>query len=253
MLLHNASIVLLCSCADDEHTCAILGYSPDTSNIHVYGPKIAARISPTCTLVCTGRLFPLISWALLEPTRMSKQEALIIQGSAEAITQIYVCTHTNTHTCTHIPKETLFMAMRGMDRCSLSTGNWLLPQRLGAVTRKGSPGMEGPWKHMERAGTEVKWRGMGAVWLHQWGGSHGISHHCPMAPSVFLRVRGGSGSPLAGLGGPSLAVGPLGLSGVAGARGCPALCPHPPSPDELSPKRIHLEGVAWHGVMPLWV
>lgn len=85
------------------------------------------------------------------------------------------------------------------------------------------------------------------------GGSHGISHHCPMAPSVFLRVRGGSGSPLAGQGGPSLAVGPLGLSGVAGARGCPALCPHPPSPDELSPKRIHLEGVAWHGVMPLWV
>lgn len=43
------------------------------------------------------------------------------------------------------------------------------PPRLGAVTRKGSPGMEGPWKHMERAGTEVKWRGMGAVWLHQWG------------------------------------------------------------------------------------
>lgn len=74
-----------------------------------------------------------------------------------------------------------------MDRCFLSNGNWLFPERLGALARKGPPWDRGV---LEAHGQDRVGKKDGEEWGqlgHTNGrGSHGIDHGCPMAPSVFL-------------------------------------------------------------------
>lgn len=76
----------------------------------------------------------------------------------------------------HIPEESLFLA------------NEMTRQMPSIEWRLASP--QGSGHRVLEAHGQDRWgRGVdrnGAAWLHQWGGgSHGMGHHCPMAPSVF--------------------------------------------------------------------
>lgn len=116
------------------------------------------------------------------------------------------------------------------------------PQILGALARKGLPGDHGALEahEQDRVGKKggEEWGQLGRTN----GGSHGIDHCCPMAPSVF----GGLGSPLAGQAGLSLAVGSQDLSRV-GVRGQGS------STDELKSKEDLFGRTSLAAAMPLWV
>lgn len=80
------------------------------------------------------------------------------------------------------------------------------------------------------------------------GGSHGMGHRCPMAPSVFW---GGLGSPFSGQAGPRLAVGPPRSKWrVWGTRSYPTLGP---STDELKSKEDPFGGTGFVGVISFQV
>lgn len=130
-----------------------------------------------------------------------------------------------------------------MDRCLLSSGDWLLPKGLGLCPGRVLQGTIRSWKHVDRTGGEEEWIGMGAAWLHQWGG--GVPWHGPSLPNGSKCFLGGLGSPLAGQAGPRLAVGPR--TRVEGGGKGAALVWAPPQMSS-SPKRVHVEGLVGQGL-----
>lgn len=85
---------------------------------------------------------------------------------------------------------------------------------------------------------------MGAAWLHQWGGSHGMGHRCPMAPSVFW----GAWAPLAWASWAQTGSGlPRPKWKVGGTRICPTLGS---STNELKSKEDPFGGTGLAGTTP---
>lgn len=86
---------------------------------------------------------------------------------------------------------------------------------------------------------------MGAAWPHHWGESHGIDHHCPMAPSVFW----GPGQPLGWASWVQPGSGVPGPKWGGGKQG--AALPWGSSTDVLKSKEDLFRGTSLAGAMPL--
>lgn len=132
-----------------------------------------------------------------------------------------------------------------MDRCLLSSGDWLLPKGLGLCPGRVLQGTIGSWKHVDRTGGEEEWMGMGAAWLHQWGGGG------PMAWAItaqWLQVFSrGPGQPLGWAGWAQTGSGAQDPSGGWGERSCLSLGP---STDEFKSKEGPRGGTGWAGATP---